>query len=73
MDPWCNPLEVAREYGLEVSKTTEEGIYDSIVLAVAHDEFKAMGVKAIRKLGKVKHVLYDLKCLLAKDDADLRL
>ena len=73
MDPWCNPLEAAREYGLEVSKTTEEGIYDSIVLAVAHDEFKAMGVKAIRKLGKVKHVLYDLKCLLAKDDADLRL
>ena len=73
MDPWCNPLEAAREYGLEVSKTIEEGIYDSIVLAVAHDEFKAMGVKAIRKLGKVKHVLYDLKCLLAKDDADLRL
>ena len=73
MDPWCNPLEAAREYGLEVSKTIEEGIYDSIVLAVAHDEFKAMGVKAIRKLGKVKHVLYDLKCLLAKDDVDLRL
>lgn len=73
MDPWCNPLEAAREYGLEVSKTTEEGIYDSIVLAVAHDEFKAMGVKAIRKLGRVKHVLYDLKCLLAKDDVDLRL
>lgn len=73
MDPWCNPLEAAREYGLEVSKTIEEGIYDSIVLAVAHDEFKAMGVKAIRKLGRVKHVLYDLKCLLAKDDVDLRL
>ena len=73
MDPWCNPLEAAREYGLEVSKTIEEGIYDSIVLAVAHDEFKAMGVKAIRKLGRVKHVLFDLKCLLAKDDADLRL
>ena len=54
MDPWCNPLEAAREYGLEVSKTIEEGIYDSIVLAVAHDEFKAMGVKAIRKLGKGK-------------------
>jgi UDP-N-acetyl-D-galactosamine dehydrogenase len=73
MDPWCNPLEAAREYGLEVSKTIEEGIYDSIVLAVAHDEFKAMGVKAIRKLGRVEHVLYDLKCLLAKDDVDLRL
>ena len=54
MDPWCNPLEAAREYGLEVSKTIEEGIYDSIVLAVAHDEFKAMGVKAIRKLGRGK-------------------
>jgi len=73
MDPWCNPLEAAEEYGLEVSKTIEEGIYDSIVLAVAHDEFKAMGVKAIRKLGRVKHVLFDLKSLLSKDDVDLRL
>ena len=73
MDPWCNSLEAAEEYDLEVNKTIEEGIYDSIILAVAHDEFKAMGAKEIRKLGRVKHVLYDLKCLLAKDDVDLRL
>jgi len=32
-----------------------------------------MGIKAIRKLGRLKHVLYDLKCVLAKDDVDLRL
>ena len=73
MDPWCNPLEAAEEYGLTVSQTMEEGMYDSILVAVAHDEFKAMGIKAIRKLGRLKHVLYDLKCVLAKDDVDLRL
>ena len=73
MDPWCNPLEAAEEYGLMVSKIMEEGIYDSILVAVAHDEFKAMGIKAIRKFGRSKHVLYDLKCVLAKDDVDLRL
>jgi UDP-N-acetyl-D-glucosamine/UDP-N-acetyl-D-galactosamine dehydrogenase len=73
MDPWCNPLEASEEYGLMVSKTVEEGIYDSVLVAVAHDDFKAMGIEAIRKLGKFKHVLYDLKSVLAKDDVDLRL
>ena len=73
MDPWCNPNEASEEYGLIVTKTMEEGIYDSILVAVAHDEFKDMGIEAIRKLGRSNHVLYDLKCVLAKDDVDLRL
>lgn len=73
MDPWCNPNEASEVYGLMVTKTMEEGIYDSILVAVAHDEFKDMGIEAIRKLGRSNHVLYDLKCVLAKDDVDLRL
>jgi len=73
MDPWCNPNEASEVYGLMVTKTMEEGTYDSILVAVAHDEFKDMGIEAIRKLGRSNHVLYDLKCVLAKDDVDLRL
>ena len=73
MDPWCNPNEASEAYGLMVTKTMEEGTYDSILVAVAHDEFKDMGIEAIRKLGRSNHVLYDLKCVLAKDDVDLRL
>ena len=73
MDPWCDPLEAAKEYGLVVSKMAEEGSYDAVLVAVAHDEFKGMGVKAIREFGRPKHILYDLKYVLPKDDVDIRL
>ena len=73
IDPWCDPVEAANEYGLVVSKAAEEGVYDAVLVAVAHGEFKEMGIKAIRKLGKPKHILYDLKYVLPKDDVDIRL
>ena len=73
IDPWCDPVEAANEYGLVVSKAAEEGVYDAVLVAVAHDEFKKMGVKAIRKLGRPTHILYDLKYVLPKDDVDIRL
>jgi UDP-N-acetyl-D-galactosamine dehydrogenase len=73
VDPWCDPLEAAKEYGLAVSKTAEEGEYDAVLMAVAHDEFKAMGIKGIRKLGRPNYVLYDLKYVLPNGDVDLRL
>ena len=73
MDPWCDPLEAAHEYGLVVNKTADEEAYDAIVVAVAHDEFKLMGAAAIRALGKNTHILYDLKYILGSDESDLRL
>jgi UDP-N-acetyl-D-galactosamine dehydrogenase len=73
VDPWCDPVEAANEYGLVVSKAAEEGVYDAVLVAVAHDEFKEMGVKAIRAFGRPKNILYDLKYVLPKDDVDIRL
>ena len=73
MDPWCDPFEAANEYGLVVSKAAEEGMYDAVLVAVAHDEFKEMGIKAIQSFGKENFVLYDLKHLLPKDQVDMRL
>ena len=73
IDPWCDPAEAANEYGLVVSKVAEEGLYDVVLIAVAHDEFREMGVKAIRAFGKPKNILYDLKCVFPKDDVDIRL
>ncbi|NQY63327.1 MAG: Vi polysaccharide biosynthesis UDP-N-acetylglucosamine C-6 dehydrogenase TviB [Alteromonadaceae bacterium] len=72
-DPWCSGEAAEREYGLTLSKVPEQGKYDAIILAVAHDEFKALGAKNIRKLGKENHVLYDLKYLLPKEEVDMRL
>lgn len=72
-DPWCSSEEAQSEYGLSVVKSPQESYYDAIILAVAHNEFKQMGVEAIRNYGKSSHVLYDLKYILPKDDVDMRL
>jgi UDP-N-acetyl-D-galactosamine dehydrogenase len=72
-DPWVDPAQAQYEYGITPLQNLELGVYDAIVLAVAHHQFKTMGAKAIRALGKPEHVLYDLKYLLPIDGSDLRL
>ena len=72
-DPWVDPQEAVHEYGITPVAKPEPGRYDAIILAVAHREFTEMGAAAIRRLGKPQHVLYDLKYVLAPEDADLRL
>ncbi len=72
-DPWATAEEAESEYGITPVAKPEPGTYDGIILAVAHQQFKAMGAAAIRALGKPSHVLYDLKYLLPATDSDLRL
>jgi UDP-N-acetyl-D-galactosamine dehydrogenase len=73
VDPWCSAEGAMREYGLNLTQNPDKGHYDAIILAVAHDEFKAMGADKIRMLGKKQHIFYDLKYVLAKEDVDMRL
>lgn len=72
-DPWINAAEAQHEYGITPVSEPAVGVYDGIVLAVAHKEFAAMGAEKIRALGKPAHVLYDLKYVLPTSAADLRL
>ena len=73
MDPWCSEDEAVNEYGIKLLSEYKYGFYDAIIMAVGHDDFKQMGAKFIRSLGKDTHVLYDLKYLLPKEDFDIRL
>lgn len=72
-DPWVDAKEANAEYGIAPVATPQEGAYDGLILAVAHDEFREAGAEALRRLGKPEHVLYDLKYVLPVEDADLRL
>lgn len=72
-DPWVDAQEVQHEYGFQPLKKPDMAAYDGIILAVAHEQFKAMGENAIRAYGKPEHVLYDLKYILAPNESDLRL
>ncbi|MCG9544419.1 Vi polysaccharide biosynthesis UDP-N-acetylglucosamine C-6 dehydrogenase TviB [Vibrio sp. Isolate33] len=73
LDPWCSNEEAQHEYGLSVIKEAQLNYYDGVVLAVSHNEFKQLGAEKIREFGKETHVLYDLKYVLEKSDADIRL
>jgi UDP-N-acetyl-D-galactosamine dehydrogenase len=73
VDPWCSAEGAMREYALNLTQDPEKEHYDAIILAVAHDKFRAMGADKIRMLGKQQHIFYDLKYVLDKEDVDMRL
>jgi len=72
-DPWVNKNKAAHEYNIQLIDKPKKNSYDAIVLAVAHDEFKALSEDQIRAFGKVNHVLYDIKYLLKANESDGRL
>lgn len=72
-DPWVIPEDAQHEYGVTPVHEPAPGKYDAIILAVAHDEFRAIGGQKIRSFGKPVHVLYDLKYMLPKAESDMRL
>lgn len=72
-DPWIDAQEAKHEYGIQPISSLENDKYDAVILAVAHDQFKEMGVEKIRALGKADHILYDLKYVLNQTESDIRL
>lgn len=73
LDPWVDSEEVQRKYGKELIQEPQKDKYDVIILAVAHNEIKEMGIKKIRQYGKRHHLIYDLKYLFPAEQTDLRL
>ncbi len=72
-DPMVTRSEAIKEFNIELLENLENDSYDGIIIAVAHSHFKEMGIKHIRNLGKLKHVIYDLKHIFDEQDTDLRL
>jgi UDP-N-acetyl-D-glucosamine/UDP-N-acetyl-D-galactosamine dehydrogenase len=72
-DPLANPAEVRREYGLDSVETIPEGLFDSIILAVRHDQISKLGADRLRTMLIPGGVLYDLKQVLPLDASDARL
>jgi UDP-N-acetyl-D-galactosamine dehydrogenase len=72
-DPWVGVEGAQHEYNITPVSRPVEGKYDAIVLAVAHREFKEIGAAGLRAFGKDEHILFDLKYVLPKGDADIRL
>lgn len=72
-DPWVEQAQAELEYGIPLIEAPEEGIYDGVVLAVAHACFTRPETVSLRRLCKLKHVIFDVKGILKPDEADERL
>ncbi len=72
-DPWADIEDVKRDYGICSKSSLVSSTYDGILIAVAHDKFRSMGLKKISDLCKENRVIYDLKYLFSADQVDLRL
>ena len=72
-DPWVDAAKAKEEYQISLVEKPTSQAYDGIVLAVAHREFAALGASSVRGFGKSPHVLFDVKNVFPKEDADLRL
>jgi len=72
-DPNVTTAQARAEFELDLVEAPQQGAYDGIILAVAHDEFRALDESQIRALGKPGAVVYDLKYVLPAEHSDLRL
>jgi UDP-N-acetyl-D-galactosamine dehydrogenase len=69
-DPWVAPAHAEAEYGLTLVGTPAAGGYDAVVLAVAHDQFVALGAEGVRAFAKPGAVLFDVKRALPRASVD---
>lgn len=68
VDPWASERDAMHEYGVTLTKLTEVSNADCVIVAVAHNEFKALKIADIKKLYKKElpdneKVLIDVKGL----------
>ncbi len=72
VDPWASEREAMHEYGVRLTKLEDVSDVDCVIVAVAHDEFKALSLKDIKKFYKDvsddEKVLIDVKGLYKVDE-----
>ena len=75
VDPWVDPGEAQREYGLNVASTLPAYIdrYAAVVVAVPHKQFAKWTLEQWRQLLLPSGVLLDLKGIVPRELAPLRL
>ena len=71
-DPWVSAEEAREAYGLDLLDPVPEGVYDGVIMAVAHQQFLDRQNDLKRHLTP-GGVLYDVRSILERDLVDGRL
>jgi UDP-N-acetyl-D-galactosamine dehydrogenase len=64
-DPWADAVEVKHEYGIELGQINAQNQVDSLVIAVGHQEFRALKPETLKSYCTTRYqpVVADLKTL----------
>jgi UDP-N-acetyl-D-galactosamine dehydrogenase len=68
-DPWVDPNEVKKEYGINIISNLPLGTFAAVILAVAHKKFLNLDIRSFAPNG----IVYDVKGILPKEITDSRL
>ena len=69
-DPWADAAEVKQEYGIDILKHLGNKKYNSIIIAVAHNEFLSIDYNSFRTNNAV---IFDTKSFIDRKLVDSRL
>ena len=72
-DPWASDDQCFAQHQLRLISELQENFYDAVLIAVAHDKFREMGINSIRSFCKETSVIYDLKYMFSANLTDARL
>lgn len=74
VDPWANESDAMHEYGITLARLEDIKDADCIIVAVAHDEFKALSLEEIKMLFRNstdgEKVLIDVKGLYSVSELE---
>lgn len=72
VDPWASERDAIKEYGVELKTLADAKDADCIIVAVAHNEFREMGLSKVKELFRDvsddQKVLIDVKGLYKVDE-----
>lgn len=72
-DPWISSAMARSEHQVDLIERPSPGLYDGVVLAVAHRQFVELDPGQVRAFGRPGAVVFDVKAILPKAASDLRL
>ncbi|WP_124058611.1 nucleotide sugar dehydrogenase [Vaginisenegalia massiliensis] len=75
VDPWASPEDAMHEYGVELTDLADIKDADCLVLAVGHNEFKALGLEQMdqlfnQSLKNDEKVIIDVKSILDRKEVE---
>ncbi|MDA9936230.1 nucleotide sugar dehydrogenase [Gammaproteobacteria bacterium] len=72
-DPWVKEASVLIDKEINLINKPKFNFYDVIIIAVSHSLFLEMGIREIKKFGKEKSLIFDVKSMFPANQSDLRL